>query len=293
MVDRPIVIEAGLAGSDALKARAAEALERGHAFVESFGNEEVCCRARCLLEVGSAAEAAALVEARQRRDGSFAPREGPRPMLWEEEFRRWQPGEAVLGCVDALSVLSELGQLVRPSVERAVAFVEAAQREDGSWGTADDFESRLAGTGLLGGLLARTRYVRPESLAQASTFLGEHWDPDRIEAGNYASLAGHASFFTNVQHEESDAALQWCGRELEKGFRTRRLDACALLGILLCCDVALLPGASLAPEELLEALLAEQARDGGWGALEPAGEGARLEPTLDAVAGILRLCRSF
>lgn len=293
MVDHPTLVEEELSGSDRLKGRAAAALERGYVFVEKFGDPEVRGRALCLLEAGSPEIPAALVDLRQCADGSFTPSTAPRPMLWEAEFQRWQPESALQGCVDALAVYSEIGQLVRPSVERAVGFVSDIQREDGSWGAALDFESRLAGTGLIGGLLARTRYVRPEVLARASSFLGGHWDPERIEGGSHASLAGHASFFTNVKHEDSDAALQWCGRELEKGFRSHRLDACGLLGILLCCDVAMLPGATLAPDELLEALLVEQARDGGWGALEPAGELARLEPTLDAIAGALRLCQSF
>jgi len=293
MVDLPIVVEAGLAGADALKGRAAEALQRGHAFVEKYGDPEIQGRALWLLEAGSPEIPAAVVDARQQGDGSFGPRAARRPMAWEDEFRRWQPGDEVLGCVDALAALSQVGQLVRPSVERAVAYLAEVQREDGSWGGAEDFESRLAGTGLLGGLLARTRYVRPEVLAGVSGFLGEHWDPSRVEGGKHAALAGHASFFSNVKHEESDAALQWCGRELEKGFRSRRLDACGLLGILLRCDVSMLPGATLAPDEILEAVLGEQARDGGWGALEPAGEEARQESTLDAIAGIVRLCGSF
>ena len=293
MVDLPIVVEGGLAGADALKGRAVEALQRGHAFVEQNGDPEIQGRALWLLEAGSPEIPAALIDARQQDDGSFLPRASRRPMAWEEEFQRWQPGDDLLGCVDALAALSQVGQLARSSVERAASYLGEVQREDGSWGGAEDFESRLAGTGLLGGLVARTRYVRPEVLAGASAFLGKHWEPGRVEGGNHASLVGHASFFSNVKHEDSDPALQWCGRELEKGFRSRRLDACGLLGVLLRCDVSMLPGATLAPDEILEALLGEQARDGGWGALEPAGEEARLEPTLDALAGVVRLCRSL
>ena len=293
MSDRPIFVEGATASPEALKERAAEGLERAHGFVLAHATPLARCRGECLLEVAPLEDGARAVEALQREDGSFGVLVPHRAEHFDAEFKRWQPGESVLGSLDALGMLSGLRQLARARVERTVAFLEGQQREDGSFGQAREAELRLAGTGLLGGLLARTRYVRPAALAGVARFLGEHWDPSRVEGGHYASLAGYASFFTNVRDDQSDAVLQWCGRELERGFRTRRLEACALLSILLRCDVAMLPGATLAPDELLAALLGEQAGDGGFAALEPGGPAARVEPTLDALEVIVRLCRGF
>ena len=293
MSDRPIFVEGAAASPEALKERAALGLERAHGFVLAHATPLARCRGECLLEAAPAEDGALAVLALQCEDGSFGVLVPHRAEVFEAEFQRWQPGEALLGSLDALGMLSGLRQLGGTGIERTVAFVEGQQRDDGSFGEAHEAEFRLAGTGLLGGLLARTRYVRPACLAGIARFLGAHWDPSRVEGGRDVALSGYASFFTNVRDDQSDAVLQWCGRELERGFRTRRLEACALLSILLRCDVAMLPGATLAPDELLDALLGEQAGDGGFAALEPGGPGARVEPTLDAIDAIVRLCRGF
>ena len=66
-------------------------------------------------------------------------------------------------------------------------------------------------------------------------------------------------------HDAGDEILQWCGRELERGFRARRFSAVRTARVLTWCDAPVLPGAQLEPAELLDALLAEQAPDGGFG----------------------------
>ncbi|MFP6578391.1 MAG: prenyltransferase/squalene oxidase repeat-containing protein [Myxococcota bacterium] len=296
MSDGPIFVagpDDAASGPDALKLRAAESLERGHAFVERAGDDEARARARVILEAAKPEEVAALIEARQRSDGAFEAQPGPRPEVFARAIKAWVPSAGVLGCFEALSALAELGPLARESVGRAVDYLASAQNEDGSFGGAAEADARLAGSALLGGLLARSRSARPEGLLRLSDFIAERWNPARVEGGETASLAGHASFFSNFQQEKSDEVLQWCGRELERGFRTRRLETATLLGILVRCDVGMLPAATLAPAELLERLLEEQSSDGGWGALEVAGEGARIEPTLWALRGAVRLCRSF
>ena len=67
-----------------------------------------------------------------------------------------------------------------------------------------------------------------------------------------------------IAHEDSDAILQWCGRELERGYRAGAFDAVRTARVLVDCDAPSLPGARLAAGELVAALLGEQAPDGGW-----------------------------
>jgi hypothetical protein len=293
MTGEDVFLKVASEAPDELKERAALGLERAHGFVMEYGDALARCRGDCLVEASPAEIGAEAIANKQGLDGSFDVLVPHRQGYVVEALRRWEAGDAVLGTLDALGMLSDLGQLTGPCAERAVGFLESVQAADGSFGGAIEPEDRLSGTAQLGGLMARTRYVRPEALDGISRFLALYWEPSRVEGGQYFSLSGHASFFTNVKHEESDAALQWCGRELERGFRQRRLEACTLLGILLRCDTATLPGATLTPEELLTALLVEQARDGGFGALEPGGPPARVEPTLDAITASVRLCRSF
>lgn len=103
----------------------------------------------------------------------------------------------------------------------------------------------------------------------------------------------YSLYFTNVGHELSDEALQWCGRALEKGFRGRRHDAVATMRILLSCDAQAMPGAEFDAVELLERLLEEQARDGGFTELSAGGPPARTTQTFDAMFAIVRLCSAL
>jgi hypothetical protein len=146
---------------------------------------------------------------------------------------------------------------------------------------------------MLGGLLGRTRFVRPEVLDGAGRFLGALWTPERVEDGSGATLAAFAHFFTNVHHDLADEALQWCGRELERGFRTHRFEAVFIARVLLWCDAAALPGFGVDPRDLLARLLDEQAGDGGFAELATGGPAARIGPSLDALRAIVALCASF
>ncbi|MFP8874139.1 MAG: prenyltransferase/squalene oxidase repeat-containing protein [Myxococcota bacterium] len=282
--------------ADALKERAATALEQGYRFVEAHGDP--LARLRCQAAVEAVAPEAVVqaIEAEQAADGSFGPLIPVRPARWQMELDEWQAPASVAGTLEALAMLAGQKSLVLPSVEAAVEFLGAAQNADGSWGEgggAERPEARLFGSGRITGLLGRTRCVRPAVLDDASAFLAELWAPERVEGGDWGALTGFANFFTNVHHDLSDAALQWCGREIERGFRTRAFEAAVVARVLMDCDVSMLPGATLSPMEILEGLLSEQARDGGWGELEAGGLPARIEPTLDAVSAIPRLCAGF
>ena len=153
---------------------------------------------------------------------------------------------------------------------------------------------RLFTTGMLAGFAARTPYARPELLDWAGRFLAGLWAPERVEGGRWSALAAFAHFYANGgDPERADAVLQWCGRELERGFRTRRFEAAATLRVLLYCDARALPGATFDSVELLTGLLDEQAADGGFAALDPGGPPGRVAPTLDALIAVRGLCQEL
>jgi len=122
---------------------------------------------------------------------------------------------------------------------------------------------------------------------------GPLFSPEAVEGGQWSAITAFGTFFSNVGHDRSDEALQWCGRELERGYRTGRFDACSTVRALLYCDALAMPGAQLDPLELLDRLLGEQAGDGGFAELSPGGVPARITPTVEAIHAIASLCQRF
>jgi len=283
---------------ESLRVEAATALERGLAFLKAQADQPTVLRAHVMLGAEPIDPLLAWLASRQRADGSIPSlglASGGAPGLAAEQ-QRGLP-EPVLGCLEMLIALSDLSALasasagVGPLVEGAASYLEEQQLADGSWGVAERGpEERLFVTGMLSGLLGRTRVVRPLVLDGASDFLAEAWAPEQIEDHDWSTLAAFACFFSSVSHELADGALQWIGRELEKAFRTRRFDAAATLRVLLHCDATAVPGASLDAIELLRQTLSEQGADGGFAELSPEGPSARVEPTLDCMLGVIRLC---
>jgi len=247
-------------------------------------------RLRLEALAGAAAEPArAALEERQRPDGSFPTLPGR------------AAGDPATATADALEALGQLGVRRARSVEAAVGWLAAAQAQDGAWSAEPGGEGegegagarapaeRIALTGRVGGLLARSVYVRPAILAAAGDWLGRHFDPALVEGPDPASVArltGVAAFFANTPHAAADEVLQWCGRALEKGFRAGSLGGLGAARVLDACDAVALPGSRLAPGEVVLALLAEQEADGGWPGSDPA---ARVAATLDALRALARL----
>jgi hypothetical protein len=130
-------------------------------------------------------------------------------------------------------------------------------------------------------------------LRAASAFLAARWGPERVQSGDPIAIGAWAQWFANTDDELADAGLQWCGRELERGFRTGAIDALATARVFALCDAQALPGARLGAEEVVLSLTAAQAADGGFGAgWDPTP--VRVEATLDALAALARLApRAF
>jgi hypothetical protein len=101
---------------------------------------------------------------------------------------------------------------------------------------------------------------------------------------------GH--WFSLNESELSDAALQWCGRELERGFRSRACDALRAARVFVLCHASALPGASLTGRELCQALAGEQTADGGFALSARALAGAPVEAALEALAAWAHLGRA-
>ncbi|MEB2344188.1 MAG: hypothetical protein OZ948_05565 [Deltaproteobacteria bacterium] len=189
----------------------------------------------------------------------------------------------------ALALLAEAGALDRSAADPAVRAIEAAQRSDGAFAAGGAGEqAALVTTGIAAGLLARSAFARPAPLRRAGAWLSARWAPERVKDGDFGRLAAYAGWLANANPEIADAALQWCGREWERGFRSGRLGAAQAARVLLLADAPTLPGARLAPGEIAPALLAAQEGDGGWPA---AGGGDRVAATAEALAALRHLAR--
>lgn len=241
---------------------------RAARFVAAHGGVLARARAEALAGVGAAAAALAALDA-------------------------LPPAPAPAARLLCLRVCDELGLRADPRVARACAALAAEQQPDGGFRAeaapgAEALEARLVYTGTAAGYLTRAPCARPELLAAAGDFLALHFAPERVQGFRLASLEAYAHFFANALHERADEILQWCGRELERGFRARAFDAVASVRVLARADAHALPGARLSRDELVAALAAEQSADGGFG-LPVAHEGERVEATLDALVGMRHL----
>jgi hypothetical protein len=255
-------ISAAVTRADGFVAREASPLER--AFFDTLLRRQ---DARALL---------AALAAQQQADGALRP--------WRE---RAGPDPALAATLCGLTWLDALGLLDHPLPERAVGYLLARQLRDGGWDEAGACEARrLALTGEVAGLLAKTPHARESALRAAEGFLAAHWSVERVQGPSYAPILAYVHALAHLDSELADAALQWCGRELERGFRSQAFAPVAVARVFLRARARALPGATLDPAELVMTLLAAQAPDGGWSA-EP--EALRLDATLEAVEALLRL----
>ena len=284
----------GASPEEKLRYRAAEALERGWAFVERHGDELARLRARTLLGAEPVEVGLEAVEAVCALDAAPIPlglaRQGAAGLA---QFAQADPIPEWLGALESLIFLSDLDALGAPVVARIAHSLTSLQAEDGGFGILSDSESeRILATGLIAGHLARTRVVRPKVLSDASHFMSNAWAPSLVGGRAWPLVAAFGCWFSSVGNQDdlADGALQQVGRELERGFRQGTYDAAGTVRVLLHCDASAVPGAGLVPGELLEALLSEQGEDGGFAELTDGPDALRVMPTFDAMLGTIRLC---
>ncbi len=234
----------------------AEALQAARGYLEKHGREPEVLGAQLLVEHAAPDRIEGWLASRQREDGAV---------------ERFGPGEvgALAASVEALGWLAALDLLALPSAERLAGFVAAGQLEDGSLGAdpEHDLEARLQQSGRAAAALARMVCVSLDRLEAAGDFLARQWSVERVQGGRFADLAPFLPFFAVCSwHELSDAALQWCGRELERSFRSGRLSALEVASLFVRCDARSLPATRVEGAEIVSELLLLQRPDGGFGA---------------------------
>jgi hypothetical protein len=237
------------------------AMQRAAAFVESAGDEVAIGRARALT--------------------------GTQPASVVVELLR-DPGlEASVGrLLLTLGILDDLRCTNATPVERACDSLTASQQSDGSWSDRESAaeSERIFATGMITGYLAKTPFVRQSTLASAADYLAARWSPDRVKGSAWEANAAYFHCFALVRHEQADAILQWCGRELERGFRTGVYDAVRTARVFALCKAHALPGSRLSAAELVAQILHEQMDDGSYAVPGDSSQRARVSHTLDALA---------
>ena len=253
-----------------------DALDRGFSFVEERGNALDCARAAVLSAGGQIDGVVELIAPLQRENGE----------LCCPETR--EAGTGIDAALYVLGILDDLRALGVPLLEMTCTHLEAVQSRDGNWfgRVGDSIDDRLFTTGMLAGYLAKTRWARPQMLMAAGDYLCRHWSPDRVKGWNWRGIAAHAHYFANVPHDAADEVLQWCGRELERGFRAQQWGALQTARVLVCCDAHGIPGARVGARELKGEILSEQRGDGGWSDLTAPTPTARVERTLEAMTAL-------
>jgi hypothetical protein len=248
------------------RAEVSVAMQRAAAFVESAGNEVAIGRARALIGTQPASVVVELLQ-----DPGF---------------------EASVGwLLRTLGILDGLCCTNAALVEHACESLTASQQSDGSWSDRDSAaeDERVFATGMIAGYLAKTPFVRQSTLASAADYLAARWSPDRIKGSAWRANAAYFHCFALVRHEQADAILQWCGRELERGFRTGVYDAVRTARVFVLCKAHALPGSQLAAAELVARILNEQMDDGGYAPPGDSSQRSRVSHTLDALAALERL----
>lgn len=242
---------------------------RARDFVEARGNAFERLRAQALVGEVSGRD----VLAQAMKDGAFA---APEP-------------DAALALFEALDPAR---QLSGPEVEALVARLTEQLGEDGSWGApGEPEEARLVRTGLLGGYLAKTLMLRPRFGHAIDAYLSRHWDEELVKTGSWEPIAAFTLWFSMNDSELSDGVLQWCGRELDRGFRTKQFDAVTTSRIFVLCDALALPGSSLSALDLCEAIANEQTEEGGFALGRRSLAGEPVADALDAMASLVHLGR--
>ena len=260
-----------------------QALDRARHFVDQNGTPLDLLFLETALEMRPPVELAATLEASQDEEGGFgalsgAP-DGSPPGGEEGRLARTARG---------LRLLDAAGLKEHPVTERAVAFLCAARSPDGSWSEATDRteDERLVRTGEVVALLGRSPFAPASVLNAAEGWLREGWSVERVKGPAYGPILAYFAALASIPSELADEALQWCGRELERGYRSGAFGPVATARVFLRCGASALPGAGIRASEVVASLLDAQQEDGGYPA---ATLDERVVETLDAAIALARL----
>ncbi len=248
---------------------------RAHDYVAAAGSPLDLLFLDTLLHETTATELLAALAGRQDEQGAFAP------------FRGDAPAD-LHSTADGLERLDALGLLDHPLPERACAYLLKAQAEDGGFGDVSlPEDDRIALTGRLAGLLAKTPFARRSVLERADAFLSERWQIEKVQGPTYEPILAYMHLLTQMNSEQADEVLQWCGRELERGFRMGVFKSLATARVFLRARAKALPGAQIEASELVTGLITEQSDDGSFEPTTPTDH--RVDATLEGVEALLRL----
>jgi hypothetical protein len=241
-------------------------MQRSVAFIESAGDELACGRARALVGAQPVSE---VIER--------LPDSGTEPTIGD--------------LLTILTIFDDLGCREAPPVEIACETLMRVQGRDGSWcDDADAVENeRIFSTGMIAGYLAKTPFVRKSALDSAADHLASLWEPDRVKGAAWRATAAYFHCFSLVRHDRADAILQWCGRELERGFCTGVYDIVQTARVFTLCKAHALPGSQLARANLIECLVEAQSCDGSYVPCDDLSRSARVAHTLDALVALVHL----
>jgi len=261
-----------------------DALERAYAYVDTAGSDLDRLRFAVLLEKAAPEDLLEAFGNMQSEEGFFAT--GSETATLESSL-------------EVLAALDDCGLLGDARLKPWVQAVSKGQASDGMWlgetrtqkATADE---RLALCGMLAAFLVKSGSARIVIVDAALEAMAEAWSTERVGADFCPLLASYFHLLTLASHEIGDEALQWCGRELEKGLRGGAVSGLEVARILLFCDAYALPGVSMDGGRLIPEILREQQADGSFPTRENAlGLQTPLQATLTAVLALSRFSKEL
>ena len=255
------------------------------AFIDTAGTEIERARLRGLLGCARPdAKAVLTLEARQNLDGGF-----PHGLIQGRPSTIW-------ATATALAWLEDLCLRGGPLVERALTFLLAIQRPDGSWDEPPgvlrygppphllpgDPRVRILSTALSAYWLARMRYGG-DAVARAVAHLREHQAPDGRFTGFLRAKWLGAALFRLVEGEASACAAR--SLEALAAVDANRWYPGALAGMLGCLAVAGVSADRPLIARSLARLQSLARPDGSW--LSEDGDVSPVEATLRALRALL------
>jgi len=255
------------------------------AYIDRSGSELERARLRGMLgRPRPDAKVTRALEARQNEDGGFP-----------HEFLQGRVS-TIDATTTALRWLEDLGLLEGPHAERALVFLLAGQRPDGSWDEPPgllrygppprllpgDPRVRVVSTALVGYWLVRAE-VRDDASGRAAAYLRAHQTPSGRFAGFLRATWLATAFLHLVEGPGSDAVVR--GLEALGSVEEKRWRPGALAEMLSCLGAARVDERVPPVARDLDRLCALGQPDGSW--VSEDGEAYHVEVALQAFRALL------